>query len=102
MMTQKYILKLYAENKVEEQVNRVIDDMWNMDKEISEFISQESKIYDFDFEYKKENQKQLVEKYEPHFEKDEKFKFINNSFLPQITIVFYLRLVLSPHSIKLT
>lgn len=55
MMTQKYILKLYAENKVEEQVNRVIDDMWNMDKEISEFISQESKIYDFDFEYKKEN-----------------------------------------------
>lgn len=36
-------------------------------------IYQESKIYDFDFDYKKENWKQLVEKYEPHFEKDEKF-----------------------------
>lgn len=54
-------------------MNRVIDDMWNMDKEISEFIYQESKIYDFDFDYKKENWKLLVEKYEPHFEKDEKF-----------------------------
>lgn len=69
----KVYLKIICWKQSEEQVNRVIDDMWNMDKEISEFIYQESKIYDFDFDYKKENWKQLVEKYEPHFEKDEKF-----------------------------
>jgi hypothetical protein len=65
-----YLRKLFSENKIEDQVNRVIDDIWNIDNEIREFVYQEPMIYNFDFDHKKDNWKQLLEKYEPHFEKD--------------------------------
>ena len=67
---QVYLRKLFSENKVEDQVNRVIDDIWNIDNEIREFIYQEPLEHEFDFDHQKGSWKQLVEKYEPHFEKD--------------------------------
>jgi hypothetical protein len=65
-----YLRKILSENNVEYQVNRVIEDIWNIDKEICEDIYQEPLIYNFDFDHKKDNWKQLLEKYKPHFEKD--------------------------------
>ncbi len=69
---QVYLRKLFSKNKVEDQVNRVIDDIWNIDNEIREFVYQEPLAHRFDFVHKKDNWKQLVEKYEPYFENDEK------------------------------
>ena len=65
--------KIFSIFAIENQVNKVIDSIWNIDREICEFIYQEPKqLYDFNFDYKKDNWKQLVEKYEPYFENDEK------------------------------
>ena len=38
---QVYLRKLFSEYKVDNQVNKVIDDIWNIDNEICEFIYQE-------------------------------------------------------------
>ena len=65
-----YLRKLFSKT-IENQVNKVIDDIWNIDHEICEFIYQEPKQYDFDFDYKKDDWKRLVKEYEPYFEKNE-------------------------------
>ena len=66
--TQKFFSTIFP---IENQVNKVIDNIWKIDREICEFIYQEPKYYNFDFDYKKDDWKKLVEKYEPHFLKNE-------------------------------
>ena len=60
--------KIFSIFPIEDQVNKVIYNIWNIDGEIREFIYQEPKQYKFDFDYKKDDWKHLVKKYEPHFE----------------------------------
>jgi hypothetical protein len=68
--TQKFFSTIFL---IENQVNKVIDSIWNIDREIWEFIYQEPKHYDFDFDYKKDGWKQLITEFEPYFEEIEKF-----------------------------
>ena len=68
--TQKIFSTIFP---IENQVNKVIDSIWNIDREICEFIYQEPKQYDIDFDYKKDDWKRLVKEYEPYFEQNENF-----------------------------
>ena len=56
---------------IDNEVNKVIDNIWNIDREIRETIYQEPKHYNFDFDYTKDDWKQLVKEYEPYFEQNE-------------------------------
>lgn len=58
--------KLFSIFKIDNHVNKVINNIWNLDNEICEFVYQEPKYYNFDFDYKKDDWKKLVEEYEHH------------------------------------
>jgi len=66
--TQKFFSTIFP---IENQVNIVIDSVWKIDREICEFIYQEPKHYDFDFDCRKDDWKKLIEKYEPYFDQNE-------------------------------
>ena len=63
--------KIFSIFPIENKVNKVIDNIWNIDREICEFIYQEPKQYNFDFDYMKDDWKRLVKEYEPYFEQNE-------------------------------
>ena len=66
--TQKFFSTIFP---IENQVNKVMDSIWNIDREICEFIYQEPKHYVFGFNCRKDDWKRLVKEYEPYFEQNE-------------------------------